>query len=82
MKHVLLSLVCVVLLAACGRPSSPETVESLVANPERLKEVVNQCRLDHEKTGDALCRAASEAQRKRFMGDGGPKYTPQAPAKD
>ncbi len=82
MKHALLSLVCAFVLAACGRSSSPETVESLAANPERLKAVMNQCKLDHEKTGDALCRAASEAQRKRFMGDGGPKYTPQAPSKD
>ena len=29
---------------------------------------------------DALCNAASEARRRRFMGDGKGKYTPLPPA--
>lgn len=65
-----------VLLAACGKPVSTESVESLVANPERLKELRAACRADHAKVGDAQCNAVAEATRRRFFGSGGPKYTP------
>ena len=38
------------MLAACGQSSnSTETVESLAANPERLKELRQQCKLDRAK---------------------------------
>jgi conjugal transfer/entry exclusion protein len=62
---------CAVLLAACNKPAPTESVESLAANPERLKEVRAQCKADHAKTG--------EATRRRFMGSGTP-YTPAPPA--
>lgn len=66
-------------LTACGQSTPADTVESLVANPERLKELRAQCKADHAKLGDALCNAVAEATRKRFMGNGTP-YTPeQAP---
>ena len=65
------------LLAACGQSSSSnETVESLAANPERLKELRQQCKLDRAKLGDALCNRVAEATRKRFYGDGETPYTP------
>lgn len=67
-----------VLLAACGKPASIESVESLVANPERLKELRAACKADHAKVGDAQCNAVAEATRRRFFGSGGPKYTPSA----
>ena len=71
-------LLLALVLAACEKPAPTDTVESLVANPERLKEVERLCKADHAKMGDALCNAASEARRRRFMGKG--KYTPQQPA--
>ena len=43
---VLTCLACTVLLAACSKPEPTDTVESLVANPERLKDV-------HGDQGDA-----------------------------
>lgn len=46
-----------VVLAACGKPISTETVESLAANPDRLKTLREQCRLDRAKLGDELCNA-------------------------
>jgi uncharacterized membrane protein len=55
------------LLAACGKPAPIEAVESLVANPERLKELRAQCKADHAKVGDAQCNAVAEATRQRFM---------------
>ena len=66
------------LLAACGKPAPIESVESLVANPERLKELRVQCKADHAKVGDAQCNAVAEATRRRFFGSGGPSYTPPA----
>lgn len=66
------------LMAACGKPASIESVESLVANPERLKELREQCKADHAKVGDAQCNAVAEATRRRFFGSGGPTYTPPA----
>ena len=53
-----------------------DTAESLAADPERLREVQRLCSQDWAGTGDALCTAASQARRKRFMGSGGPRYTP------
>ena len=70
--------VCTLLLAACSRPAPTESVESLMTNPERLKDVRAQCKADHAKVGDALCTMAAVATRRRFMGSGTP-YTP-APA--
>jgi hypothetical protein len=73
-------LLLALALTACEKPAPTDTVESLVANPERLKEVQRLCREDHAKMGDALCNAASEARRRSFMGNGKGKYTPQQPA--
>ncbi|TAM59418.1 MAG: entry exclusion lipoprotein TrbK [Rhodanobacter sp.] len=67
----------ILALAACGKATPTDTVESLVAHPDRLKEVQRLCQEDHAKMGDATCNAASEAFRRRFMGDGKGKYTPQ-----
>ncbi|WPH18143.1 EexN family lipoprotein [Variovorax paradoxus] len=66
------------LIAACSKPASIESVESLMANPERLKELRAQCKADHAKVGDAQCNAVAEATRRRFFGSGGPSYTPPA----
>lgn len=79
MKTLLIAAVCTVLLAACGKPEPNESVESLLANPDRLKEVHAQCKADHDKVGDAQCNMAAEATRRRFMGSGTP-YTPVPPA--
>lgn len=80
MKTLLTVTACTLLLAACNKPAPTESVESLMANPERLKDVRAQCKADHAKVGDALCTMAAEATRRRFMGSGTP-YTPTpAPA--
>jgi conjugal transfer/entry exclusion protein len=69
-------LLLVFSLTACQKPAPTETVESLVASPERLKELRAQCKADHAQVGDATCNAVAEATRRRFMGSGTP-YTPQ-----
>ena len=80
MKTLFLTVaVCALLLAACNKSAPTESVESLIANPKRLKEVRAQCKADHAKVGDALCNMAAEATRRRFM-DSGTPYTPAPPA--
>lgn len=74
-KTLLTVVACTLLLAACSKPEATESVESLVTNPERLKDVRAQCKADHAKVGDTLCDMAAEATRRRFMGSGTP-YTP------
>lgn len=64
------------MMTACGESAPKDTVESLVANPERLNELREQCRADRAKLGDELCNAVAEATRRRFMGDGDVPYTP------
>ena len=74
-------LMVAVVLTACGQSAPTDTVESLAANPERLKELRAQCKADRAKLGDALCNAVAEATRKRFMGNGTP-YTPEPAPKN
>lgn len=54
-------------MVACSKPIPSDTVESLLTDPERLKELRTQCKADHNKVGDVVCAAVSEATRRRFM---------------
>jgi Conjugative transfer region protein TrbK len=82
MRQLYLPLITALLLTACQQPASTDTMDSLAANPERLKEVERACKADRAKMDDALCNAASEARRRRFMGDGKGNAPPApAPAK-
>lgn len=86
MKKIILFLL-VTAVTACGQSETPPkpadsaakipTVEELAANPERLKELRQQCKTDRPKLGDVLCNRVAEATRKRFYGDGETPYTPQ-----
>ena len=69
MKEVFIVLATAVslLLVVCGKPAPIESVESLVANPERLTELRAQCKADRAKVRDAQCNAVAEATRQRFM---------------
>lgn len=79
MRQLCLLFITILMLAACQQPAPIDTVESLAGNLERLKEVERQCKADHPRMGDALCNAAAEARRRRFMGDG-KRDVPTAPA--
>ncbi|MCK4141939.1 EexN family lipoprotein [Ralstonia pseudosolanacearum] len=78
-------LLLAAMLVACGKSeptettitSGPtETVESLAANPERLKALRQQCKTDRAKLGDEFCNRVAEATNRRFLGDGKTPYTP------
>jgi hypothetical protein len=70
MYRLLAILACLTGLWACSDKMPADTVESLMANPERLNALRVQCKADHAKVGDAGCNAVAEATRRRFMGDG------------
>lgn len=84
MKKII-PLLLAATVVACGKSepivtnngsASTETAESLVANPERLKALRQQCKTDHERLGDELCNRVAEATNRRFLGDGKTPYTP------
>ena len=87
MKRII-PLLLAAALAACGQSETPHkantseanipTVEELAANPDRLKELRQQCKTDRPKLGDVLCNRVAEATRKQFYGDGKVPYTPSA----
>ncbi len=56
-------------LTACGPAQPSETVDALVANPERIKVIQRLCKEDRAKVGDELCLRAAEAAKRRFFGD-------------
>ncbi|MDA3366248.1 MULTISPECIES: EexN family lipoprotein [Pseudomonadota] len=66
-KVVLLMLAAT--LSACGPSQPSETVDFLVAHPDRIKEIQRQCKEDRAKVGDELCVRAAEAAKRRFFGD-------------
>lgn len=81
MRHMVVILAATVL-TACGQSAPTDTVESLVANPGRRKEVQRLCKENHAKMDDATCNAAAEAFRRRFMGDSKGKYSPRPAPQD
>lgn len=75
MSRIMLLLLAA-LLTACGKSEPTETVETLAAHPERLKELRQQCKTDRSKLGDELCSRVAEATSRRFFGDQKTPYTP------
>ncbi len=75
MKKMLL-MTGMMLLAGCGPSRLKDTVESLVAHPDHLREVEQQCSDNYAKMGAEECNTASEARHRLFMGNGKPTYTP------
>ena len=69
MNKVMLLLLMAAALTACGPSQPSETVDFLVAHPERIKEIQRQCKEDRAKVGDELCMRAAEAANRRFFGD-------------
>lgn len=68
MNRVML-LMLTAALAACGPSQPSETVDYIVAHPDRIKELQRQCKEDRAKVGDELCVRAAEAAKRRFFGD-------------
>ena len=67
--HKAMLLMVAATLTACGPSQPSETVDFLVAHPERIKEIQRQCKEDRAKVGDELCVREAEAAKRRFFGD-------------
>jgi len=80
MKRILL-LTLIVMLTACGKSEPTDTVDSLVAHPDRLRDVEEQCADKYPKMGAAECDAASEARHRLFVGNGAQYTTSKKPPK-
>ena len=68
MNKIVIPFIAIVL-TACGPAKPTETVDELVANPARIKEIQRLCKEDRAKVGDELCLRAAEAAKRRFFGD-------------
>ena len=62
-------------VASCSDPRSTDTPAGLEADPDRLAKVQDACRTGDVTADDSRCRAAAEAKRRQFQGDG-VRYTP------
>ena len=60
-------LIMVITLTACGQSRPSETVDFLVAHPDRIKEIQRLCKEDRAKVGEELCVRAAEAANRRFL---------------
>jgi len=76
---LIVSLFLVAVLIGCCQSEAPQAnipiVEELASDPERLKELRQQCKTDRPNLGDVLCNRVAEATRRRFYGDGTTPYT-------
>lgn len=68
MNKIAIALVAAAL-TACGPSRTTDTVDSLVANPERIKEIQRLCKEERSKVNDEICLRAAEAAKRRFFGD-------------
>lgn len=64
------------LMSACGKPQPTDSLESLMADPERLKLLREQCKTERTRLGDELCDRVAEATKRRFFGDSKVPYNP------
>lgn len=68
-------------LTACEQSKAPKkiilpTVETLASEPDRLKDLRQQCKTDRTNLGDELCNRVAEATNLRFLGYGKTPYMP------
>ncbi|MDQ3271565.1 MAG: hypothetical protein M3Q12_05255 [Pseudomonadota bacterium] len=69
MRHAVMKSACVVMLAACNPVKVPATAEAIASDPNRMRELMRQCKVEWAKVGDATCTLVTEAWRRRFMGN-------------
>ena len=75
MNKIMMPVIAMVL-TACGPARPTDTVDEMVANPARLKEIQRLCREERTKVDDDICLRASQAFRRRFMGERPEQKTP------
>ncbi|HSV80383.1 MAG TPA: entry exclusion lipoprotein TrbK [Ramlibacter sp.] len=69
MHRRVLKAACLLMLAACN-PAKVPTADAIASDPNRMRELMRQCKVEWAKVGDATCTAVMEAWRRRFFGKG------------
>jgi hypothetical protein len=64
---LIMKVACLLVLAACN-PIKVPAVDAVSSDPNRMRELMRQCKVEWAKVGDATCTKASEAWRRRFFG--------------
>jgi hypothetical protein len=67
MHRAVLKTACLLMLAACN-PVKVPAADAIASDPNRMRELMRQCKVEWAKVGDATCTAVSEAWRRRFFG--------------
>ena len=82
MHRRVLKAACLLMLAACN-PAKVPTADAIASDPNRMRELMRQCKVEWAKVGDATCTAVMEAWRRRFFVNGnaasGTASSPQRP---
>ncbi|MFG8723577.1 EexN family lipoprotein [Pseudomonas aeruginosa] len=65
--RLLLVVSTVISLCGCDPQSPSDTVDSLVKDPDRLKVLREQCRLNRAHAGEELCVKVGQATTQRFL---------------
>jgi hypothetical protein len=64
---LILKVACLLMLAACN-PIKVPAADAVSSDPNRMRELMRQCKVEWAKVGDATCTKVSEAWRRRFFG--------------
>jgi hypothetical protein len=64
---LLVKIAGLLALAACN-PIKVPAADAVSSDPNRMRELMRQCKVEWAKVGDATCTKASEAWRRRFFG--------------
>lgn len=67
MHRALLKAACLLMLAACN-PIKVPAADAVASDPNRMRDLMRQCKVEWAKVGDSTCTAVSEAWRRRFFG--------------
>jgi hypothetical protein len=63
---LVLKVACLLTLAACN-PIKVPAADGVSSDPNRMRELMRQCKVEWAKVGDATCTKVSEAWRRRFF---------------
>lgn len=65
-QNLLLSQLAIVcLLTACGQPAPTASIKSVIANPERLRELNDVFECDTARRNDGVCKEIAQLMHKR-----------------
>jgi len=64
---LIVKISCLLILAACN-PIKVPAADAASSDPNRMRDLMRQCKVEWAKVGDATCTKVSEAWRRRFFG--------------